>query len=42
VVRIHNVMWVRTPCSLVHGNEGFGGAFWVCLRRQLEDGGSMS
>jgi hypothetical protein len=41
VVRIHNAVWVRTPYSLVHGYECFGGAFSVCLRRQSEDGGSM-
>ena len=29
VVRIHNV-WVRTPYSLVHGYECFGGALWNC------------
>jgi hypothetical protein len=42
VVRIHNAVWARTPCSLVHGYEYFGGAFWVCLHRHSEDGGSMS
>jgi hypothetical protein len=30
------------PCSLVHGNECFGGAFWGCLQRQSEYGGSVS
>jgi len=29
VVRIHNVVWVWTPCNLVHGCECFGGAFWA-------------
>jgi hypothetical protein len=42
VVRIHNAVCVRTPRSLVHGYECFGGAFWVSLHRQTEDGGSMS
>jgi hypothetical protein len=36
VVMIHNA------CSLVHGYECFGGAIWVCLHRQSEEGGSMS
>jgi hypothetical protein len=27
VVRMHNVVWVNTPCSLVQGYEFFGGAF---------------
>jgi hypothetical protein len=29
----------RTLCKLVHGDECFGGAFWVC---QSVDGGSIS
>jgi hypothetical protein len=29
VIRIHNVVWFRTPCILVHGCEWFGGVFWV-------------
>jgi hypothetical protein len=41
VVRIHIVGWVRTPFSLVHGYECFGGAFCVCLHRASEDGDSM-
>jgi hypothetical protein len=27
VVRIHNAVWVMTPCSLVHGYECFGAPF---------------
>jgi hypothetical protein len=42
VVRIHNAVWVRTPCSLIHGCECFGGACCICLHRHPEDGGSMS
>jgi hypothetical protein len=42
VVRIHNSICVRTPYNLVHGYEYFGGAFWVCLHRPSEDGGSAS
>jgi hypothetical protein len=42
VVRIHSAVWIRTPCSLVHGYECFGEEFCVCLHRQSEDGGSMS
>jgi hypothetical protein len=42
VMRIHNAVWVRTLCSLVHGYECFAGPFWVCLHRQLENGGSTS
>jgi hypothetical protein len=38
VVRIHNAVRVRTPCSLVHGYECFGGGIWVCLHRQSENG----
>jgi hypothetical protein len=38
VVSIHNAVWVRTPCSLIHGYECFGEQFWVCLYRLLEDG----
>ena len=34
LVRIHNVVWVRTPCSLVHGYECSGGAFWASLHRE--------
>jgi hypothetical protein len=41
VVRIHIVVWVRTPYSLVHGYECFGGAFWGCLYRQSEEGSCM-
>jgi hypothetical protein len=37
VVWIHNAVWVRTLCSLVHGYGCFGGAFGVCFQRQLED-----
>jgi len=29
VVRIHNVVWVRTLYNLVHGCECFGGEFWA-------------
>jgi hypothetical protein len=29
VVKIHMAVWVRTPCSLVHDYECFGGAFWA-------------
>jgi hypothetical protein len=42
VVRIYNAVCVRAPYSLVHGYECFGGAFFVCLHRQLEEGGSTS
>jgi hypothetical protein len=42
VVRIHNVVWVMTLYSLVHGYECFGGAFWAYLHRPLEDGDSTS
>jgi hypothetical protein len=42
VVRIHNAVWVRTPRSQVHGCESSGGAFWVCLYRQSQDGGIIS
>jgi len=41
-VRICNAVWVWTPCSLVHGYECFGGAFWACLYRLSKDGGSIS
>jgi hypothetical protein len=38
VVRIHVAVWVRMLCTLVHGYECFGGAFWVCLHgsRKME------
>jgi hypothetical protein len=42
VDRIHNAVWFRTPYSLVHGYECFGGAFWAYLHRLSEDRGSMS
>jgi hypothetical protein len=42
VVRIRNVVWVRTLCSHVRGYECFGRAFWGCLHRHLEDEGSIS
>jgi hypothetical protein len=42
VMRLHNVVWTRTPCSLVLGCEYFGGALWVFFHRQSEDGGSMA
>jgi hypothetical protein len=42
MVKIYNAVWVRTPCYLVHGFECFGGALWVCLHRQSEDGDSVS
>ena len=42
MVRIHNVVWVRTLYSLVCGYVCFGGAFWSYLHRPLEHGGSMS
>jgi len=38
MVRIHNVVWLRTPW----GYECCGGAFWVFLNRLSTDGGSMS
>ena len=37
VVMIHNAVWVRTPCSLVHGWECFGEAFCICLHKHLEN-----
>jgi hypothetical protein len=38
VVRIHNAVWFRTPCSLLHDYECFGGALLICLHRLSEDG----
>jgi hypothetical protein len=40
--KIHNAVWVRTPCSLVHAYECFGGVFCVYLHRSSKDGGSKS
>jgi hypothetical protein len=42
VVRIHSTVWIRIPCSLVRDYEYFGGAIWICLQRQLEEGSNMS
>ena len=42
MVRIHNVVWLRTPWVLIHGYECCGGAFWVFLNRLSTDGGNMS
>jgi len=42
VVTIHNVVWVMTPYSLLHGYECFAGALWAYLHRLSEDGGNMS
>jgi hypothetical protein len=42
LVMIHIAVWVRALCDQVRGYECFGGAFWVCLHRQWEDGGGMS
>ena len=33
LVRIHNMVWVRTPWRLVYSNECSGGAFWTSLHR---------
>jgi hypothetical protein len=41
VMRIHDAVWVRTPHSLVHSSEYFGGVFWACLHRPSRDEGSM-
>jgi hypothetical protein len=41
VVRTDIAVWLRTLCSLVYAYESFGGAFYVCFHKQLEDGGSM-
>jgi hypothetical protein len=37
-----SAVWVWTPGSLVHGFECSGAAFWVCLHRHSEYGGSTS
>jgi hypothetical protein len=42
VMSIHNVIWVRLPYNLVHMLVCVGGAFWVYLHRQSEDGGNTS
>jgi hypothetical protein len=42
LVRIYNVVCVRTPCSLVHGLWMFCRSIWICPHRPLEDGGNMS
>jgi len=41
VVKIHNVVCVRTPYRLVPVYECFGGLFWVYLHTLSEDGHSM-
>ena len=42
VVWINNAAWVRTPYSLVHGYECFGGEFWMYIYRPLKDGNCIS
>jgi hypothetical protein len=40
-VRIYNMVWVRTPYSLIHGYECFEEAFWVSLGWLSKDGSGM-
>jgi hypothetical protein len=42
VMRIHDVVWIRTLYSLLHVYECFGGAFWVFLHGPLDDWSSRS
>jgi hypothetical protein len=42
VMGIRNTVGGWTPVSAVHGYDCVGGAFWVCLHTQSEDGSSMS
>jgi hypothetical protein len=41
MVKSHNVVWVRTPCSLVHGYQCFGRTHGLSLYTPSEDGERM-